>query len=130
MKARDRAIYWISTGILCAVMAFSAINFGLDRPFGPWPQPFEHLRLPDYLRIELSVAKALGVLALLIPAVPRDVKRFAYSGFAITLVSASIAHWSVGDDTKYVVNPLVFLGALIASYIYFNKLPVAAADRD
>jgi CHASE2 domain-containing sensor protein len=77
--------------------------------------------LPVYFRIELTVAKALGVLALLTPGVPRKAKEFAYAGFAITLISASIAHFSVGDSLPFVIDPLLFLGSLITSYIYFNK---------
>jgi hypothetical protein len=52
------------------------------------------------------------------------VKEFAYFGFAITLVSASIAHFGRGDaslNMLYVIDPLVFLGLLIVSYFYFEK---------
>jgi DoxX-like family len=117
-----KTIYWTTTGIVCSVMVFSAINFNLRDPFGPFERPFAHLGLPDYLRVELTVAKALGVLALLVPRVPRKVKEFAYFGFAITLISASIAHFSSGDGFMFVIDPLLFLGALIVSYVYFNKL--------
>jgi hypothetical protein len=57
----------------------------------------------------------------LIPGVPRKAKEFAYFGFANTFISASIAHFSVGDSRPFVVDPLLFLGALITSYVYFNK---------
>jgi hypothetical protein len=50
------------------------------------------------------------------------VKEFAYAGFAITLVSASIAHFSSGDGPLFVIDPLLFLGALAVSYWYFNRL--------
>lgn len=69
MNKRDKTIYWTTTGIVCSVMVFSAINFNLNDPFGPFERPFAHLGLPDYLRIELTVAKTLGVLALLVPGV-------------------------------------------------------------
>jgi len=57
---RDKIIYWIMTGIVCSVMAFSAVNFNLSHPFGPFEKPFPHLGLPNYLKIELTIAKALG----------------------------------------------------------------------
>jgi hypothetical protein len=120
---RNRVIYWIATGIVCAVMVFSAINFNLENPLGPMKGAFRHLGYPDYFRIELTVAKALGVLALLIPRIPSKVREFAYAGFAITLISASIAHFSVGDPLLFVVDPLLFLGALTTSYVYLQKLP-------
>jgi len=117
------------TGIVCSIMAFSAINFNLSHPFGPFERPFIHLGLPDYLRIELTVAKTLAVLALLIPSVPRKVKEFAYFGFGITLISASIAHFSVGDGIIFVIDPLLFFGALIVSYLYFNKITAEPLDQ-
>ena len=119
---KDKTIYSIATGIVCSVMVFSAINFNLANPLGPMKGAFTHLGFPSYSRIELTVAKALGVLALLTPGVPRKAKEFAYFGFAITLISASIAHFSVGDSLPFVVDPLLFLGALITSYIYFHKV--------
>lgn len=118
---QDSTIYWISTAIVCAVMVFSAINFNLKNPVGPMKGAFVHLGYPDYFRIELTVAKALGVLALLIPGVPRQAKGFAYAGFAITLVSASIAHFSSGDSAMFIVDPLLFLGALGVSYFFWSK---------
>ncbi len=122
-------MYWIATGIVCAVMVFSAINFNLKNPLGPMKGAFRHLGYPDYFRIELTVAKALGVLALLIPGVPTKVREFAYAGFAITLISASIAHFSVGDPVLFVIDPLLFLGALITSYVYFHKIHRHGRDR-
>ena len=125
---RDRIIYWISTGIVCAVMAFSAYNFSMGEPFGPaMYKPggaFAHLGLPGYFKVELTTAKVLGVLALLVPGIPPKVREFAYFGFAITLVSASFAHFSVGDGPMFVIDPLLFLGALIVSYRYFRKQTV------
>ncbi len=129
---RDKLIYWISTGLLCAVMIFGAVNFAFIDRF-PFPNgkegAFAHLGLPDYFKVELTVAKALGVLALLIPDVPRTIRDFAYFGFGITLVSASIAHLASGDgrlSVFYVIDPLVFLGFAIVSYVYSHKLPAPA----
>jgi hypothetical protein len=126
---KDKAVYSITTWIVCAVMVFSAINFNLANPLGPMKGAFAHLGFPDYFRIELSVAKVLGVLALLVPNVPSKAREFAYAGFAITLISASIAHLSVGDSIPFVVDPLLFLGALLTSFIYFNKLNHTDAIR-
>jgi len=119
---RIRTNYWIATGIVSSIMIFSAINFNLKNPLGPMKGAFVHLGYPSYFRIELTVAKVLGVVALLVPAIPLKAKEFAYAGFAITLVSASIAHFSVGDGILFVIDPLFFLGALIVSYLSFRKL--------
>ena len=110
---KDRAIYWATTGMVLFVMAYSIITFTFfNRALYP-EGAFVHLQLPNYFRIELTVAKTFGVLALLIPSVPLKVKEFAYFGFAITLVSASIAHFAVGDAGRpplyafYIVDPLI-----------------------
>ena len=116
---RETILYWLTTGAVCGAMAFSAVNFNLEEPLGPMKGAFVHLGYPSYFRIELTVAKALGVLAMLMPGVPRKVKEFAYFGFGITLVSASIAHFSVGDPAIFAIDPLFFLVALIGSYVLF-----------
>jgi hypothetical protein len=125
---KDRIIYWTTTGIVCAVMVFSIINFIFNDHF-PFPNgpegAFVHLGLPNYFKIELTTAKVFGVLALLIPTTPRKLKEFAYFGFAITLLSAGIAHFSVGDarlSILFILDPFIFFGILVASYVYFNKL--------
>ena len=117
----NRTIYWITTGIVCSVMVFSAVNFNLSNPLGPMKGAFAHLGFPNYFKIELTVAKILGVLALLIPSIPRKIRDFAYAGFAITLVSASIAHFSSGDSAMFIVDPLIFLVVLGVSYLYSNR---------
>jgi hypothetical protein len=128
LTRRERAVYRTSTGLVLAVMLFSIVNFAFNDHF-PFPNgpegAFVHLGFPRYFKVELTVAKILGVLALAIPAVPFKVKEFAYAGFAITLASAAIAHFGRGDVRNlsliYVIDPLVFLGLLAGSYYYFEK---------
>jgi hypothetical protein len=128
LTRRERAFYGASTGLVLTVMLFSIINFVFNDHF-PFPNgpegAFVHLGFPQYFKVELTIAKILGVLALVIPAVPLKVKEFAYAGFAITLVSAAIAHFGRGDartlSVFYVVDPLVFFCLLAVSYYYFDK---------
>ena len=128
LTKRERAVYRTSTGLVLAVMLFSIVNFVFNDhfPFPSGPEgAFVHLGFPPYFKVELTIAKILGVLALLIPAVPLKVKEFAYAGFAITLVSAAIAHLGRGDATNlsvlFVIDPLVFFCLLAVSYYYFGK---------
>ena len=115
-------IYWITTGIVCSVMIFSVFSFTVF-DYQLYPEgAFEHLGLPYYFKVELTIAKVLGILTLLIPGIHAKIKEFAYFGFAITLLSASIAHFATGDGILYVIDPLIFLGILIISYTYFQKL--------
>jgi hypothetical protein len=122
---KDKAIYWSATGIVSAVMLVSAINFGLNPEM---KGAFAHLGLPNWFRIELTVAKILGALALLLPAVPRGIKSFAYAGFAITMGSAIIAHSASGDGARS-LDPLVFLGILAVSYWYYGKITAPVARK-
>ncbi len=85
--------YWIITGVFCLQIGFTAYA-QLRLP--QVAEMFTHLGFPDYFRVELSWAKILGVVLLLAP-VPARLKEWAYAGFAITLGSALIAHFSVGD---------------------------------
>src|SRR5713226_1883191 len=122
---RDGIVYWTTTGIVCSVMVFSIINFTFIDRFPFSEGAFVHLGLPNYFRTELTIAKTLGVLALLVPSIPAKIKEFAYFGFAITLISASFAHFASGDariSVLFIIDPLIFLGLLIVSYFYFNKI--------
>ena len=121
---RDKIIYWIATGIVAGVMSWSAYNFSLNEEM---KNAFAHLGLPNWFRIELTIAKALGVLALVIPTVPPRIKEFAYFGFAITLISAAVAHLSSGDSVLLEVGHLTFFVSLVVSYLYYHKLHKAHA---
>lgn len=127
LTKREKLIYRTTTGLVWAVMIFSVINFIFNDHF-PFPNgpegAFVHLGLPHYFKIELTIAKILGLLALLIPRVPFKIKEFAYFGFGITLLSASIAHFARGDarlSVLFILDPLFFLVLLIVSYVYFEK---------
>ena len=86
--------YWIATSLFALQMGFTAYA-QLRLP--QVAEAFRHLGFPAYFRVELSWLKLVGILVLLLPA-PGRLKEWAYAGFAITLVSALIAHFSVGDD--------------------------------
>ena len=94
-KART-IVYWIVTALFCLQMGFTAYA-QLRLP--QVAEMFTHLGFPAYFRVELSWAKLLGVVLLLAP-VPARLKEWAYAGFAITLASALIAHFSVGDGPE------------------------------
>jgi hypothetical protein len=88
--------FWIVTALFCLQIGFTAYA-QLRLP--QVAEAFSHLGFPGYFRVELSWAKFLGVVLLLAP-VPARLKEWAYAGFAITLVSALIAHISVGDGPE------------------------------
>ena len=88
--------YWIVTALFCLQIGFTACA-QLQLP--QVAEAFTRLGFPDYFRVELALAKLLGVVLLLAP-VPARLKEWAYAGFAITLGSAVIAHFSVGDGPE------------------------------
>ena len=95
--SRARTIaYWVVTALFCVQMGFTAYA-QLRLP--QVAAMFTHLGFPAYFRVELSWAKLLGIVLLLAP-VPARLKEWAYAGFAITLVSALIAHFSSGDGPQ------------------------------
>src|SRR5262245_47785754 len=89
-------IYWIATAVLGVQLAFTAYA-QLRLP--QVAEMFTHLGFPAYFRVELALVKLLGVVVLLAP-VPARLKEWAYAGFAITLGSALIAHFAVGDGPE------------------------------
>ncbi len=72
--------------------------------------------------------KNIGRFSLLIPTIPNRIKEFAYFGFAITLISASIAHLSSGDSILFEIGHLVFFVSLIVSYVYYHKRIARSED--
>ena len=115
---KNKIIYWISTGVFSAFLFLTSISYFTDPKF---IEIFKHLGFPQYFRVELGVAKIVGVLLLLIPKVPVRLKEWAYVGFGITIVSGAIAHFNSGDPLGYIINVLFFFIILIVSYIYWNK---------
>lgn len=85
--------FWVVTAIFCLQIAFTAYA-QLSLP--QVAAAFEHMGFPSYFRIELSIAKFIGIVLLLAP-VPARAKEWAYAGFAIDLTSAIIAHIAVGE---------------------------------
>jgi hypothetical protein len=75
------------------------------------------LGFPRYFRIELTIAKVLGGIVLLIPSIPGRVKEWVYVGFIITMVSAQIAKIACGYGFFEASQPgfslLFFLLALL-----------------
>ena len=94
--SRSKAVvigFWSATALFCLQIGFTAYA-QLRLP--QVAEMFTHLGFPAYFRVELSWAKLMGVVLLLAPVAPR-LKEWAYAGFAITLGSALIAHFALGD---------------------------------
>ena len=111
-------VYWIVTAVFCLQVGFTAYA-QLRLP--QVAAAFTHLGFPAYFRVELALAKLLGVALLLAP-VPARLKEWAYAGFAINLVSALVAHLAVGDGAA-AWSWSVGTGVLWAlSYFFYRRL--------
>jgi hypothetical protein len=113
---RRQVIYWSVTGAICFFMLFSAYYSGTHRV------EFEHMGFPNYFRIELTAAKVVGVVALLIPQMPGRIKEWIYAGFGICLISACIAKFNSGYSLLQVSEPIIVLVVMLFLLRYLDRL--------
>lgn len=113
-----RIVYWIATAIIALMMTYSGYAYFTQVEID---QAFQHLGYPAYFRIELAIAKLIGVVLLLAPVGSR-IKEWTYAGFTFTFISAGIAHAYSGDPMPVPVVPFVFLAVLAVSYFTYHKL--------
>jgi hypothetical protein len=115
--------YWIFTGLLAALMLFSAIG-GLMG--GPDSDAFlKHLGYAHYVITLLSVWKILGVVAILVPGFPR-IREWAYAGCFFVITGAMFSFIAVGDPASAWLPLFIGLGLLTASYFLYHKRLKAA----
>jgi hypothetical protein len=118
--------FWIVTALFCLEMCFTAYYELFQLPQAA--QAFARLGFSSSaFRLELSWAKVLGVIVLLIPRVPARLKEWAYAGFAINLISAIIAHSSIADRPAAFIPSTMSSVLWALSYFFFRRLQAAAA---
>jgi hypothetical protein len=116
-----KIIYWVSTSIIC-LFALSAVQMNSEMA----KEGAKHVLIPRYLSLEISIGQLIGLVLLIVPAVPKRFKEWAYVGFGIMYISALVAHIAVGDPfVPYGLMAVLFFGLLLASYISFHKLQAA-----
>ncbi len=116
---KDKIIFWTATLILAL---FEGVMPALTSQTEMAKEGIRHLGYPLYFGNALVVFKILGVLALVIPQVSRRIKEWAYAGFAFDFLFASISYFAVEGIVFLSFFPLIFLGILAVSYIYYHKL--------
>ena len=114
-----KIIYWAATGLLAAMMLFSAYAYFTNPEIS---EGFAKMGFKDFFRVELGIAKFIGAVILLIPAVPHKVREWTFAGFGITFISAFIAHLSNGDTLGGSIAPIIALALLIVSHVFYHKL--------
>lgn len=86
---KKKLLYWVPTLLLLFVMLGSAVSYLLDTATAM--ENFELLGYPGYSMYANATAKILGAVALLVPAVPKLFKEWAYAGYLFILVLAAQA---------------------------------------
>jgi DoxX-like protein len=123
---------WIVTGLMAALMLLSAVPDVLRIPNAL--QVFNHLGYPAYLLVFLGTAKILGVLAVLVPGLPR-IKEWAFAGLTFDVSGALYSHLSVGDPPGAWTPAVIALSLVLGSYAAYRMrrsrdlLPTSSAPR-
>ena len=113
-----KIVYWVSTSIIC-LFALSAVQMNSEMAI----EGSKHVLIPRYLSIEISIGQLIGLVLLIVPAVPKRFKEWAYVGFGIMYISALVGHLAVGDPfIPFGLMAVLFFGLLLCSYISFHKL--------
>ena len=115
---KTKIIYWVFTSLLCLLMLFSALSGFFSRAEGV--AVFAHLGYPAYLLSFISVAKLLGIIAILVPGFPR-LKEWAYAGFTIDITGALYSSICSGDPASAWSILLIGYIIIFGSYFYYHK---------
>lgn len=115
---KTKLFYWIFTGLFAAFMMMSAIPDILMVDMAV--QGFAEIQLPAYLLPLVGVAKALGVISILIPGFPR-IKEWAYAGLMIDLVGAMYCIAAAGKSAGNWAPVLLPILLGVLSYYFYHK---------
>ncbi len=116
---KTNTLYWIFTSLFGGFMMFSAIPDIMVVPEAV-EMVSKQLGYPQYIIPFLGIAKALGVIAILIPGY-RRIKEWAYAGLCFDLIGATysaVMTYGFAPDQLFMVLPFA-VGA--QSYIYHHK---------
>jgi hypothetical protein len=116
---KAKIIFWITTII---IFLFEGVMPALTSQSEMAKEGIKHLGYPEYFGNALVVFKILGVLILVIPQIPKNVKEWAYAGFGFDFIFASISHLAVDGVNFQSFFPLIFLVILAISYTYYHKI--------
>ncbi len=115
-----KIIYWVTTSIIC-LFASTAIFMNSEMAI----EGTKHVGIPRWLGLEISIGQLIGLVLLIVPAVPARIKEWAYVGFGILYISAVVAHVAINDPLGNTIMAIVFFGLLLVSYTSFHKLQKA-----
>ena len=112
-----KIVYWISTGLFCAMMVMGAFNFIVNTEMVT-NEIFLPIGAPAWLVLPLGVAKLAGAIAVLIIK-SKLIKQLAYVGFGFDFVAAIVLHLMAGDGNWYQAGMAMVL--MLTSYYSWKK---------
>lgn len=110
--------YWVVTILFVAAMLQSGITQLIETEGSK--EVMNLLGYPMYLLTILGVTKILGVVVLLQGKL-RTLKEWAYAGFTIDFMGASVSGAFIGN-MLIVTVPLIFLAIMFLSYFLWKKM--------
>ncbi len=118
MPARklDKLLYWISTGLVLALMAWSAVTYVVMHDF--MAGYFTKMGYPTYIIYPLAGLKLVAIIVVLTNRY-NDLKNMVYAAYYINMALATAAHLSIGDTPYHAYIGLI---AVPVSYIYSNRV--------
>ncbi len=114
-----KIIYWAVTILFCLAMLMSGVLELMQTEQSK--EVMIHLGYPVYLNIILSVAKVLGVVALL-QWKYQTIKEWAYAGFLIDFIGAGASMYFAGDGLLNALSVVIFIAVMFASYFLGKKV--------
>lgn len=110
--------YWLMIFLISGMLLLSAWTY----IFSPVTiEGIRDLRIPDYFRIQLAVAKIIAAVILLIPTAPDLLKHWAFAGAAYFFITSIVAHLVNRDTIVYTMINVIFLGLVVmAQLIYYE----------
>ncbi len=116
-----KIIYWTTTSIIC-LFSLGAIQMNSQMAI----DGANHLHIPRYLGLEVSIGQLIGLVLLIVPAVPARFKEWAYVGYGIMYLTALNAHMAVADAfIPFGMMAIIFFALLLSSYLSFHQLQAA-----
>jgi len=112
-------LFWISTGLLAAVLLLGGVMDVLRAP--PVVQTITALGYPAYVATLLGVWKVLGAAAIAAPGLPR-LKEWAYAGVVFDLSGATVSHLVSGSPA---FHPVITTTLLVVAGLSWATRPAS-----
>ena len=116
---KEKIIFWSATVL---IFLFEGVMPAFTSQTEVAKEGIRHLGYPEYFGHALVVFKVLGALALIIPQIKGRLKEWVYAGFTFDFIFASISHTAIDGFGFQSIFPLIVLGILAVSYVYYHKL--------